>query len=692
MKKTSNIILKGIVICNLLLLLSTKSYTQSNPWANVLEPQKAFIENVGQFPSQKYDDDVLFAFDGGQTSIYFTKKGLTFAFLKSVEKNEDKDDDKRKFTTLEAWKEKEAEERKMKIMKDMVSMNWVNSNPNVEVIALEPTLDYYSYCLKDANGEIKNTNHIKSFKKIVYKNLYPGIDIEYVFHPSDGIKYSIILHPGADISKLKMDYSRNPKLNFNGDIHISTKFGDIIDHAPSTFYGVNKFEAVGSQFIQNANTISFKLSSYDKTKELIIDPWTQTPSIPNSNGVWECEHDAAGNVYIIGGDMPMKLLKYNSLGAIQWTYVTPWDTANNWLGTFATDLAGNSYVTSGSVAALQRINTSGSMDWNAGSGIGSSNEYWNIAFNCDQTKLIIGGTSGNMLSLQGGIFDINTSNGSINSTKIVGSGNMFSFPPLIEEVRSITSCRNSRYYYLTLDTIGAIDDDFSICPTSPPTVFAINDTYHLSYKCENYRPNNGNSGIMALRANRYFLYSQNGVTIHKRSLVDGSIISSAAIPGGISTTSLGQNQVGNSGIDIDSCGNVFVGSGNAIVKYDANLNLITSITTPYSVSDVSVSTGGNVIFCGTTGTSASSSRTGYIQSANMSACDPMLLFCCDASVCPMGPYCNTDPPVALTAGTPGGVWSGAGVNSATGMFDPSLAGIGARPAAPAVAVTEPNSL
>ncbi|MEI8202567.1 MAG: gliding motility-associated C-terminal domain-containing protein [Bacteroidota bacterium] len=666
-----------LLFVNLFLVFTSNGFSQTKGWNSTLEPQKVFIENKGQFSSTTSADPILFAYYGWSTTIYFTKKGISYNFLKRWPKDDDKGEAGEKVTNIEKWKEKEAKEHLMKFKTDDVFMNWENANSDVEIVASEMTSDYHSFCVKDKDGSVKNINFVKAFKKLVYKNIYPGIDIEYVFHPTDGIKYTLILHPGADISQVKMNYSKIPKIMENGDIHIATEFGDIIDHAPTTYYSENKEEAIKSNFIANGNKISFKLDTYNKSKSTIIDPWTQMPSMPNSNGVWECEHDAAGNVYMIGGDMPMMLLKYNAAGAIQYTYYTPWDTANYWLGTFATDLLGNSYVTAGSIAEMQKIDANGSLVWNFTSGLGSVNEYWNIAFNCDQTKLIIGGTTGNMLSLQGAIFDINTSNGSINSTKIVGSGNMFGIPPSIQEVRSISSCRNSRYYFMTLDTLGAIDDDFSVCPTAPPSVFRMNDTYHLSYKCENYRPNNGNAGIMAVRANPNYVYTQNGTTIDRRSLVDGTIINSATIPGGISTASLGQHQVGNSGIDIDSCGNVYVGSGNAIVKYDANLNLITSIATPYAVSDVSVSTGGNVIFCGTTGTSASTSRTGYIQSANMSSCQPMTLVCCDASVCPIGPFCSTDPPATLVAGTPGGTWSGPGVNSATGTFDPSLAGVGA---------------
>ncbi len=653
-------------------------YSQPS-WSKEFSYSKSFIENKGQFSTAPDKEPVLFAFDNGNSMIRFTKKGLIYSFVYRTPKMsaEEKREKKKNLKSFKEWREFEDEEKKMNVKTDIIYFKWLNSNNNVEIIASEPTEDYHSYNIIEKNGNQKNINFIKAYKKLTYKNIYPQIDLEFVFHPDSGIKYTLILHPGYDIKKVKFNYSGISNLETNGNIHIKTLFGDIIDHAPVAYFQNDKNKTVPVKFTKDNSTYSFNLDAPDNSNSLIIDPWVLMPTLPNCNGVWECERDGAGNVYIIGGDSPMKLLKYNAAGTIQWTYNTPYDTAGYWLGTFATDLAGNSYVTAGSIAKLQKINTTAGLVFNYTSGIGSADEYWNIAFNCDQTKLIIGGTTGNMLSLQGAIFDVNTTNGNILNTQVVGYGNMFGLPPIIEEVRSITSCRNARYYFLTLDTIGCIEHNFSACPSTSPLLFRENNGYALGYKCENYRPNNGNAGIMSIRANRFFVYTQNGTHIQKRSLVDGSVITTAPIPGGISTTSLGRYMVGNSGIDIDTCGNVYVGSGNAIVKFDADLNFITSVATPYKVSDVAVSTGGNVIFCGTTGTNSNTSRTGYIQSESMLACNPMSLYCCDANICAAGPFCNNDPQFNLTAGSPGGTWSGPGiVDPVNGTFNPAVAGVG----------------
>ncbi len=667
------------------------SADEGKPWSAAFENRRAFIENKGQFNLNKAGAPVLYAYDNGPSMIYFTSQGLHYTFIKRWQK--EKGDEKerareRSREQMEGYKdageiaEKEKEEHEMEMKSDRISCWWENANPNPEVIATDPLTDYFSYSFFDRSGVAKNVNFIPGYKKLTYKNLYPNIDVEYTFHSSEGIKYAIILHPGADVSQVKLHYSDNPNLAANGDIHIHTKFGDIIDHAPVTFYGDNVSKVVASKFERNGKVISFDLGNYDHAKTLIIDPWVQTPTLAASNGVWECEKDAAGNAYIIGGETPMRLRKYSSAGAVVWTFSTAYDTTNGeWLGSMATDLAGNSYVTCGSTARMTKVNAAGTQVW-AVTG-GSVDEYWTIAFNCDQTKLIVGGTrigGGLTPSPQGYIFDINTSNGSVITAVKVGSKRtytLFGFPVTDgEEVRSITSSRNSRYYFLTLDSIGTIDQNFTVCGTPAP-LWAVNHGYSFAYKCETNRPNNGNGAIVAIKANKNFVYTQNGTTVHKRSLGSGAVLASAAIPGGISVASGGMNQSGNQGIDIDSCGNVYVGSGNAILKYDANLNLLTNTAVSFRVSDVAVSYGGNVFVCGTNNDNSNTTRVGYIQQVNMSACDAPVLFCCDATICPAGPYCVTHAPVTLTPTTPGGVWSGPGItNASTGLFSPSVAGVG----------------
>lgn len=650
-------------------------------WEGSMEPTKSFVENRSQFDDRinPGDAEILYGYDGNGTQIYFTNKGVIYSFTKLEPKQKSQQEEIHELEAMAGMTaiehlEWERKERQGIRITDMVAMEWENANPNAEVIGIEKTEDYHSYSVKG-----KNINNLKAYRKILYKNIYAGVDLEYVFE-ARGLKYSFIVHPGADLSQISMKYPESRDLNIDerGRLHISTLFGDIIEYAPVTFHE-GDWKLIDSRFNIDGAKVAFEIGNYDVSKTLIIDPWVDTPILANSNGVWECEKDQSGNVYIIGGEMPMRLRKYNSTGNLQWTYNTPWDTANYWLGTMATDNAGNTYVTAGSAARIQKINTSGGMTWSANGG--GLDEYWNIAFNCDQTKLVVGGTRLGPLPPAGSngmIFEINTNNGSVIDSRAVGSTRtttIFGIPVTdIEEVRSISSSKNARYYFLTLDTIGAIDEDLGACP-SERTIFEEDHTYHWAYKSEFYRPNNGNSGIMAVRANGDFVYTQNGTTLHKRSLADGSILATVSIPGGLNTTTQNLNQPGNSGIDLDDCGNVYVGSGNAVVKYDANLNQLSLTSLPYAVFDVAVSYNGEVVVCGATGNSDSQSRTGYVQVIDMSACAPNTLVCCNANICPVEDMCVDDNPVTISTSATPGTWSGPGVNP-SGLFNPATAGVG----------------
>jgi gliding motility-associated-like protein len=649
-------------------------YSQ-NSWSIEYKKRNVFIENKGQFDEFQNDKvgKIYYAADFGQCRIFFGENGLTYSFLESKKIPREV---REKFAAssskavVEDHKKWEKIVGKFHFKSDEVNMTFGNIN-NLELIGYNKTSDYHSYTFKNANGTYSNLTNIAGFEKLTYKNIYPNIDIEYTVHPQEGIKYAILLHPGANSNDIEMIYDREVRI-VNGKIHINSDFGDIIDHEPLTFYEKQKNKIISSSFFQIGNTVKFKLENYNNKEEVIIDPWTQTPSFAtNWDVVWECDKDAAGNVYILGGIMPLQVIKYNAVGAIQWTYNTPYDTSNVWLGTFAVDNLGNSYLTSGSTAQIQKINNAAALQWNNTSPGGSltSLEFWTITFNCDQSKLVVGGTNG---SLEATVFDINVTNGNVLNDAQFAQGNAFGIPPTIQEVRAISASPNGKYYFMTQDTVGAFSQNFNLC-SGEPLIYKIDNSYDLGYKCENYRYDN--SGICAIKANNSFYYTQNGSNVHKRNLQTGAILATATIPGGASTTSFGDYSVSNSGLDLDDCGNVYVGSSTGVVKYDANLNQLATYSTSFKVYDVHVSISGDIIACGGTGTSSSETRSGGIQSFAASACAPLATNCCDATICPVPSLCLNDAPVTLSAATAGGTWSGPGT-SANGTFNPTIAGVG----------------
>jgi gliding motility-associated-like protein len=659
-----------------LLFFLSNSLTQVN-WKSEYKKRRVCIQNKGQFDefSNAKIGKINYAIDFGKTKVLFGENGISYLFLESNEIAKEKRQEvanNLKVNSLTDHKNREKLVGKFLFKTDEVTMVWENSQA-CKINASGRTSDYHSYSYKNQSGKIVNLSDIPGFEQLTYENIYPNIDITYTVHPESGIKYAIILRPGANPSDVRMLYDKAVKLEDN-KIKIPTIFGDITDHEPFTFYSGGQ-EIKSSFLLTDSKTVQFQLKNYDKNRLVIIDPWTQMPSFPtNWDCVWECDKDASGNIFVLGGIMPMQILKYNSTGALQWTYNTPYDTSNVWLGTFAVDNLGNSYVTAGSTAQIQKVNSSGALVWNNPSPTGafSNAEFWSISFNCDQSKLVVGGTGGSALTLKATVYDINVNTGAITNSADFAQGSTFGIPPSVQEVRSICASPSGKYYFMTQDTVGAFSQNFNLCSGSP-LLYKIDNSYDLGYKCENYRYDN--SGICAIKANNSFYYTQNGSNVHKRNLQTGAIITSAPIPGGASTIALGDFSVSNSGIDIDNCGNVYVGSSNGVVKYDANLTQLATYPTTFKVYDVHVSISGDIIAGGSTGNSSNSTRTGYIQSFAASACAPLATNCCDATICPVQNVCQNDASFNLLAATTGGTWSGPGVNP-TGTFNPAIAGVG----------------
>lgn len=578
---------------------------QEIKWKNAMQPSKVFIQNQSQFDyrNQIAGNDILFATEHGPVQILFTKEGLTYILEKKERINIDENKLRAQGYTHDQI---EQLEHQSEIEYDFVTMKWKNINPGVEVRGVNQANHYFCYKTK------RESITAFAYEKIIYKNLYPHIDVEYVFHAANGIEYNFILHPGADASQIEMKYSDVTAIYFDkyNNLHLPTRFGDIIDHIPHTYYSDTK-EEIASSFILKGKTVSFNISDYNKALEVTIDPWTVTPAMSNSNRVFHIESDSSGNAYIYGGDSPFKLQKYNVSGSLQWTFTNGWDSSTYWFGGLLVDKAGNSYITAGSAAEITKVNAAGGQVWSNPGGL--FDEYWSLAFNCDETQLMVGGTRLTGIPFPNGsgrAYIIDMNNGAVlNSVKVADFVPSFIFNDP-NEIRSVCASPNGNYYFITLDTIGSLTQSLGINWRSV-------SGYRFGYGSPDYgfTP----QGQSIIRATATHIYTMNGDSIVMRDINTGSVTGGAWIPGGgHATTILVPGTLPkNGGMAIDNCGNIFVGSQSNISKFDANLNLITTTPVPSAVYDVAIGKNGEVLACG----------NGFAASINISACPQVQLNC-----------------------------------------------------------------
>ncbi len=132
---------------------------------------------------------------------------------------------------------------------------------------------------------------LPTYSKIVYRNLWPGIDLAYSGTP-DKLKYEFIVSPGADPALIRLAYRGASEVEVNGEgrLVIRTPEGGFEDDPPLGYQEIEgrkvgvalKYRldepagsASGSGLSAGNDTsfaYSFDVGAYDRTRPLVLDP------------------------------------------------------------------------------------------------------------------------------------------------------------------------------------------------------------------------------------------------------------------------------------------------------------------------------------------------------------------------------------------------------------------------------------
>lgn len=152
----------------------------------------------------------------------------------------------------------------------------VGANPNPEISGVDELPGKVNYVL--GNDPKKWRTNLPTYSRILYKGVYPGIDM--VYRGDQGkLEFDFIVHPGADPNLIQIeDLGLNSlKLNGAGDLVAEVSGCTIFLKKPFTYQerGAKRRE-VASNFVRGKEgQIAFHVGAYDKSSELVIDPTLQ---------------------------------------------------------------------------------------------------------------------------------------------------------------------------------------------------------------------------------------------------------------------------------------------------------------------------------------------------------------------------------------------------------------------------------
>jgi SprB repeat len=547
--------------------------------------QTRFIENIGQYgetmAGYSQMGKIKFGFEGLGMPVLFTPKGLIHLQRKiegpSEEEREREERNERK------GEKKGDDLKERKAIDRTITMEWLNANPNPQIVTEDRTPEYHTYGLLQERA--------KAYGKIIYKELYPGIDLVYSFtsNKKAGFEYSLLVKPGADLSKVKMKYGGDIKdigLK-NGRLIIKSDIDGIEETIPVSFYGnninlKNTAQKIKSVFVIKDNEISFSFpEGYDNTKAIVIDPFVSSTlplALPGTfaGKAIDVDYDYAGNVYVAGGGVTNQSqtashshAKYNSAGGLEWTFngvltIPTWRALYYYGGWVVDKNSGALYIGQGfSNPGFQviRVSTTGLYDNYITTSNANFQEAWRMYWYCN---------SGNpqIICAGGGL----TSNTNIAicappSTTLVASANLTGAPEIAQDMSDlvIDPLTNSLYTIYVSPLNATIHN--KIFKNNAPYSFATNvwsafsgypvlgEILNRPYLGGSYADNSSN--ILAINAN--YLFYWDGLNL---KAIDKNTGATAGAP----LTLTGNSVLNQGGIVADACNNVFIGNTNGTIK------------------------------------------------------------------------------------------------------------------------------
>jgi len=242
-----------------------------------------FIPNQGQV-----DARVAYYLQGKDKTIYFTSEGLTYLLS---ERSAGEQTGEKTASVKERLLINPAE-RELRSRRDQqrfaVKLDFVGANADVRPSGEEKTGAVISY-FKGKPEEWKAG--LPTYSRIVYKNLWPGIDVAY-YGTVDKMKYEFVVHPGSDPSLIGLAYRGASAVEVNGEgrLEVRTPAGDFEDDRPAGYQEINgdRVDVAlkylleersakdagpgGEEAVTKSYVYGFDVGAYDRTKPLVLDP------------------------------------------------------------------------------------------------------------------------------------------------------------------------------------------------------------------------------------------------------------------------------------------------------------------------------------------------------------------------------------------------------------------------------------
>jgi uncharacterized protein (TIGR02145 family) len=190
-----------------------------------------------------------------------------------------------------------------------IDFNLVGSNPQCEVLTSGASAGYTNYYTAGTPSE--GVTNVHSYKTVTYKDIYPGIDLQFITSNETQFKYNFVVHPGGSIDDIRIRINGPEKVKKIRDgLCFDTDLGNVEESIPSCFFRTDGVDVqVDGKFYKiEKHLYGFRLERpAPEGSVLFIDPvptrrWGTYFGGTESEATYfhGCITDESGNILIAG--------------------------------------------------------------------------------------------------------------------------------------------------------------------------------------------------------------------------------------------------------------------------------------------------------------------------------------------------------------------------------------------------------
>ena len=151
---------------------------------------------------------------------------------------------------------------------------------------------------------------IPAFARVRYRDVYPGVDV--IYHGTHQLEFDVVVNPGANPDNIELSFEGAQRISTDdsGNLILTSEAGELRLQHPVSYQEKNGTRvAVDSHFVvKNDHQVVFALGSYDRSRQLVIDPSITFATYfggGGANGSGEetglgIAVDGSGNAYVVG--------------------------------------------------------------------------------------------------------------------------------------------------------------------------------------------------------------------------------------------------------------------------------------------------------------------------------------------------------------------------------------------------------